>query len=81
MKKITLLLVIVLFLLTACATTLLPTNPTPLQKKAALCQDAQMGYNLSIVMLDTLLSKEANIYWLTYKTGASLAIQLYCGGN
>lgn len=48
--------------------------------KAKLCQDAQMGYNLSLAMLDTQLTAAGNQYWLAYKVGAGLAIQMYCAG-
>lgn len=59
-------------------------NPTAAELQAARCQDAQMAYNLSIVMLDPILqaapqSAETVAYWEAYKRGAALGLITYCG--
>ena len=60
--------------------TLVPSCSTIPISKDTLCKDAQMGYSLSLAMLDTALTAEGNVYWLAYKVGAGMAIQTYCGG-
>lgn len=66
-------------LLVGCATANLPSNPTPEQRNEALCRDARIAYNLSIVMLEkNVISPQARAYWEAYKAGAALAIESYC---
>ena len=69
---------VVLSILSGCSTATLPANSTPEAKKAALCSDAQMGYALSMVMLDSELTTDGNKYWIAYKAGAALTLKTYC---
>jgi hypothetical protein len=63
----------------SCATLGLGDNATAEQKRAAICQDAQTAYALSVVMIETVQAgTEASKYWLAYKVGSALAIQTYC---
>jgi hypothetical protein len=71
-------LFVVFITLSGCATANLPADATPEAKRVALCSDAQMGYALSMVMLDSKLTTDENVYWVVYKNGASLALKTYC---
>ena len=81
MKKVAVILAIVAFLATGCSTIAAykDTNATAATKKAALCSDAQMGYTMSMAMLDNKSMTQAeSVYWNAYKVGASLALTIYC---
>jgi hypothetical protein len=79
MKKMTgILLIISMLVMAGCSTMGLSTTATVAEKRAALCQDAQMGFALSQAMLEGVLAPEAMKYWVAYKAGASLALQTYC---
>jgi hypothetical protein len=79
MKKIAGLILVMGLLATAsCSTMGLPTDATPVQKRAAMCSDAQMGFALSQAMLEGTLAPDALKYWVAYKAGAALALQTYC---
>jgi len=61
-------------------------NPTAAELQAARCQDAQLAYNLSVVMLDPIIqtsppSAEVVAYWEAYKRGAALGLVTYCGAK
>ena len=69
--------------LTGCASLGLPTNATPAEQRAALCQDAQTAYVLSTIWIEASqaanpTSGAANAYWTAYKKGAELSIKTYC---
>lgn len=74
---------VVALVLTSCASIGLE-NPTAAELQAARCQDAQLAYNLSVVMLDPVIqgpmqSAEVAAYWEAYKRGAALGLITYCG--
>lgn len=74
---------VVALVLTSCASIGLE-NPTAAELQAARCQDAQLAYNLSVVMLDPIIqgpsqSAEIVTYWEAYKRGAALGLITYCG--
>jgi hypothetical protein len=79
--KLFICLILLLTTLISCSTLRLPKDATPAEKRAALCADAQMGYSLSLAMLENLNPNAAeNNYWLAYKMGAAAALKLYCPG-
>jgi len=74
---------VVALVLASCASLGLE-NPTATELQAARCQDAQLAYNLSVVMLDPVIqgpqqSAEVVTYWEAYKRGAALGLITYCG--
>ena len=78
MKRL-MILAMFMLILTGCATTQLTSTSTEAQKKAALCQDAQMGMAIAdaVVQTQTLTEQESK-YWTAYKVSAETAIKLYC---
>lgn len=76
-------MVVVALMVAGCASLGLE-NPTATELQAARCQDAQLAYNLSVVMLDPVIqgpqqSAEVVTYWEAYKRGAALGLITYCG--
>jgi len=76
-------MVVVALMVAGCASLGLE-NPTATELQAARCQDAQLAYNLSVVMLDPIIqgsaqSAEVVTYWEAYKRGAALGLITYCG--
>ena len=81
MKRFAVILAIVAFLATGCSTIAAYKNPnaTAAEKKAALCSNAQMGYAYSTAVMNTESMTPAQaLYWDAYKSGAALALKLYC---
>ena len=76
-------MVVVALMVAGCASLGLE-NPTATELQAARCQDEQLAYNLSVVMLDPVIqgpqqSAEVVTYWEAYKRGAALGLITYCG--
>jgi hypothetical protein len=59
--------------------TLMGCASTSAPQRNELCAQAQMGYTLSVVMLENTLAPPDNAYWQLYKRGAAEALRLYCG--
>jgi hypothetical protein len=74
--------VIAAIAMVGCATVGLDSAATAEQKRAAICQDAQTAYALSVVTIESTsatMAPQAAAYWIAYKAGAELAIKTYCG--
>ena len=56
-------------------------NATQAEKQAALCDDAQLGVALADVMLGEGQTGAAAEYWQAYRSGAVLALKMYCVGE
>lgn len=81
MKKMVLIAVIVVMLLSGCATwqAYTASQVTEEQKREAICQDAAAGLAMANTMLEQVLPVDAVKYWTAFAKGCSIAIQAYCG--
>ena len=81
MKKMVLIAVVVVMLLSGCATMRLPEGATQAEKEAAYCADARQACALAEIAIATAATAEQQQYWAKYLVGAQKAIDLYCGAE
>lgn len=76
--------VLVAFAITTAIVMLLVMTPgcatMPQSDKDTACKNATWGYNLAVIMLDTVLTPEAKVYWEKYRMGAALVLEMSCAG-
>lgn len=66
-------------LASSCSVLRLNRQSTPAERKAAICQDAAVGYALSVNCLDKVMEgSEGAKYWTAYKIGTESALAIYC---